>query len=219
MLNKSVSSPLVCFLMLLLCSCASFQDQELARPEQWVSVSGPKPTVLVSISCRAGDPKAVLSEGRCSRLGQYQRAEDLQPLFDKLLAESGYFSAYRFAPNILDADYTLELRLTNHFHDSNYHPLDMMANFANRISLGLIPAFDSDRYVLEARVLSRSKQSLASVSNTDSTTNWSGIWLLPVTSYPPSKSEYRAFEGTVSNQLRVALDDLVNRGALSKPAR
>ncbi|MFT3736033.1 MAG: hypothetical protein QM776_13575 [Rhodocyclaceae bacterium] len=181
------------------------------------SATGYKPSVTVVLSCAAGDTVAVLSERRCSRLPVYDKPEDLVALVDKQLAESGLFSTYRFAPSNQSSDYTLDIRLVGHYPSLAFRPASMVATFVNRVSLGLIPVFETDNYQLEVKLLDRSRQAVATVANKDSTTSWSGIWVLPFSSYPPSASESRAFEETIRNQLQAALNELARRNALTKP--
>lgn len=205
----------------LLGACATFQDKELPRTTSWVKAPAPEErlNIAVVVRCSAGDPTVVMSEGRCSRIGRYEKPQDLMPVLEKQFAESGLFASWRLSdlPMQVPADLTLELRLTNQYDNPDFHPGVMTANTAHKLSFGLIPAFDSDRYTLDMRLRAPDGHLYGAVANSDSTTTWSGIWLLPVTSYPPSASAIRAFEATFVNQLQVALNDMASRGLLVRP--
>ncbi|NMG36056.1 hypothetical protein GRF61_16535 [Azoarcus sp. TTM-91] len=186
----------------VLSGCASFRNNEIADAGALPDVSGyqNKPSVFVETHFFRGEPGAPVTEILVNR-------DKIHELVGKSLGDSGMFSRHSFdEADKAGADYTLRLDIYNHGNTG----LAMAAGFISGFTFGVIPAAATDNYTLEAKLADTSGTVVSKATNKDSITTWIGLVFIPAMAATPEK----ALTGTLDNQLKTVLKELVEGGKL-----
>ena len=197
---------LACVLMacatLVLSGCASFRNNEVTEVGKLPDVSQytNKPSVFVEAHLYRGDP------GQAS-LEILTIKEKLNTALGRTLNESALFSKYSFdEKDRATSDYVIRLDIYNHGNTG----LAAVAGFISGLTLTVIPAAATDNYTLQAKLLDNKGKLINTSTNKDSITTWIGILFLPMAGNTPEKALF----GTLENQVKAVLKDLVEGGKL-----
>lgn len=200
--GKSLLPALLCAAAILSSGCASFRNNEVADVGALPDVSHyqQKPSVFVETHLYHGDPASPVIE-------ILHNKEKIQGMVQGCFESSSLFSKYSFdAAEKDNVDYAIRIDIYNHGDLGAAAVLGFISGF----TFGVIPAAATDNYTLEAKLIDKSGAVVSKVSNKDSITTWIGIWFIPAAANTPEK----AFTGTLENQLRSVLKELVESGKL-----
>jgi len=188
--------------LIALSGCASFRNNEVANIEKLPDVSqyAKKPSVFIEPHFYRGEPGNAQLEILAIK-------EKINGVIGKTLSESALFSNYSFdEKDRAGSDYVIQLKIYNHGNNG----LAAVAGFISGLTLTVIPAAATDNYTLEAKLLNNTGSVINSSTNKDSITTWIGIIFLPMAGLTPEK----AMSGTLDNQLKAVLKELVESGKL-----
>ena len=202
-MKLNINTPAVAIIAFLaLSGCAAFEKNKLDRLSDYPDVSSfdDKPSVYVDLSMYEGTPDSGAKETE-------ELSDDFIAIFDNTINESGLFSSYSFEDGEIDApDYTLKIDVYNHYNA----PLIYATSFITGYSFGMIPSTASDNYTLVLSTIDNDGNIIDKQQNEDAIRIWSGVWFLPWSGNTPKK----ATENTLSNQLQVALNELIKSNKL-----
>lgn len=186
----------------MLTGCASFRNNEIADAGKLPDVSQykNKPSVYVDYHFLRGEPGSPGSESPHDRT-------KAGAVITECLEKSSLFSRYSFnEADKATTDFTLKVDIYNHGNTV----LASVAGFVSGYTLGIVPAAATDNYTLEVKLIDKAGTTVSSLSRKDSVTTWVGLWFIPVMSNTPDK----AVAGTLDNQLRTILKELVESSTL-----
>lgn len=133
--------------------------------------------------------------------------EKLNASVDRTLRDSSLFSTYSLdEKDRANADYVIRLDIYNHGN----HGLAALAGFISGLTMTVIPAAATDNYTVEAKLTDKAGNLINKSTYKDSVTTWIGILLLPAAASTPEKAVF----GTLENQLKTVLKELVENGKL-----
>jgi hypothetical protein len=201
MLFRKLHVLLVVCAVAVLSGCASFKNNEVAAVGKLPDVSHykNKPSVFVDSHFYRGEPGAVIME--------VHNKADVDGMIGPSLGDMGLFSKYSFdAADKAAADYTLAVDIYNHGANKAAAAAGALTGF----TLGVIPSWATDNYTVEVKLLDKSGAVVSKVSNKDSIRTYIGLWFVPMMGATPKKAAF----GTLDNQIRTLLKELVDSGKL-----
>ncbi len=201
MLLRKLHVLLVVCAVTVLSGCASFKNNEVAAVGKLPDVSQykNKPSVFVDTHFYQGLPGKVIRE--------VHNKADVDGMIGPSLGDMGLFSKYSFdAADKPAADYTLAVDIYNHGSKG----AASAAGFMTGLTLGVIPSWATDNYTVELKLLDKSGAVVSKVSNKDSIRTYIGLWFVPLMGSTPKKAAF----GTLDNQIRTLLKELVDSGKL-----
>jgi hypothetical protein len=207
MLSKKLICLLAACAVLSLSGCASFRNNEIAEVGKMPDVTqyANKPSVFVETHFFHGEPDQ-------AKLEVLTLKDKVNTTVGRTLSESALFSRYSFdEKDRATADYVIRLDIYNHGN----HALAAVAGFISGLTFTVIPAAATDNYTLEAKLLDGSGNLVSKSANKDSITTWIGLIFLPMVAATPEKAIF----GTLENQLKAALKELVESGKLKYSVR
>lgn len=202
MLSKKFACVLASCAVLTLSGCASFRNNEIADVGKLPDVArySNKPSVFVETHFYRGEPQQAQLEILAIK-------DKINATVGRTLNESALFATYSLdEKDRATADYVIRLDIYNHGN----HGLAAAAGFISGLTFTVIPAAATDNYTLEAKLLDRSGNLVSTSTNKDSITTWIGIVFLPMIAATPEK----ALHGSLENQLKAVLKELVESGKL-----
>lgn len=188
---------------LLLSGCASFEKKELERVHAFPSTDhyASKPSVYVDIQFHRGEPGI-------NAKAQANGKTIVRPAVENALQHANMFSHYTFDPSEKDStDYTLEIDAYNHGNAIGAAVMGFICGY----TFGVVPAPATDNYTLQFKAIDNQGEVLKEYANKDSITTWMGLWFIPMMGKTPKK----AIDSTLENQVRLALQVLLQDGAFS----
>ena len=202
MISRKFACILAACAVLTLSGCASFRNNEIAEVGKLPDVSryAQKPSVFVDTHFFRGEP------GK-AQLEILPIKEKMNETIGRTLNESALFSKYSFdEKDRASSDYVIRLDIYNHGNEG----LAAVAGFISGLTFTVIPAAATDNYTLEAKLMNSAGTLINTSTNKDSITTWIGIVFLPMIAASPEK----AMHGTLENQLKLVLKELVESGKL-----
>jgi hypothetical protein len=190
-------------LFVVLQGCASFSKNQVARVDKMPDVSKykNKPSAYIDVRFFSGDP----DKGKAA---EYTMARDkVRPMVEKEVSASNLFSSFTFDEfKKNETDYTIKLHFYNHGDAGGA----AIGGFLCGFTFGVIPAAATDNYTLKYQLVDKGGKVVKDRRSKDAMTTWMGIWFIPAAGNTPEK----AFEKTLTNQVRDALKNLVEDGSL-----
>ena len=202
MISRKFACILAACAALTLSGCASFRNNEIAEVGTLPDVSryAQKPSVFVDAHFFRGEPGQAQLEILAVK-------DKMNETIGRTLNESALFSKYSFdEKDRAGSDYVIRLDIYNHGNQG----LAAVAGFISGLTLTVIPAAATDNYTLEAKLMNSAGTLINTSTNKDSITTWIGIVFLPMIAASPEK----AMHGTLENQLKLVLKELVESGKL-----
>lgn len=187
----------------LLSGCASFPQEEVAKVEKMPDMSNyqNKPSVYIDYHFYRGEP------GSAKAVEVSRAKEQLMPEVKRVIEESKLFSSVTYDEfQKGKVDYVIRI---SHYNHGDVGSAAVMG-FITGLTLGVIPSAATDNYTMNVEVLDRQGKSLTNNSSKDAVKTWLGIWFIPAMSNTPEK----AIKGTLENQLRHALNELLKSNSL-----
>lgn len=204
MLSKIAVRTVAAVSIAVLAGCASFAKNQVPEVTAMPSVQQyqHKPSVFIDFRFFQGNPANTTNPVEMAAA-----KTQLQPTIERTLQESQLFSRYTFDEFEKEkTDYAIKVYAYNH----GEHGAAAVMGFITGFTLGVIPSAVTDQYTLVVEASGKDGGKLKDISNNDAVTTWLGLWFIPLMGNSPIE----AVSGTLENQLRSALKELVESGAL-----
>ena len=204
MLSKLAVRAIAACSIVAIAGCASFAKNQVPEVTNMPSVEQyqNKPSVYVDFRFFQGDPQTTQNPVEMAAA-----KNALQPMVERTLQESQLFNRTTFDAFEQDkTDYTIKVYAYNH----GSHGGAAVMGFITGFTLGVIPSAATDNYTLVVEATGKDGAKVSNASNQDAVTTWIGLWFIPLMGNTPDE----AITGTLENQLRAALKELVESGKL-----
>ena len=199
---RKFSLVVLVFVAVVFSGCASFRNNEIATVDKLPDVMQfkNKPTAFIDAHLYRGERGSKASEILTNK-------DKVHEVIGKTVSGTNFFSKYSF--NDVDkagSDYVIKIDIYNHGNEA----LAFFSGFITGFTFGVVPGAAKDNFTIIMQLSDRSGTVISEVTNKDSVTTWVGLWFIPAMGNTPEK----AFNGTLENQLRAALKDLVESGKI-----